>query len=133
MDRKCRNVVGQTTNGRTRIYRRFIGFRRVRPNVLLPSVARLSINTPLYGRDPPNHLLRVHLTSIAGWDFLFEILLTILNLFRSAAKRGPTDYIGWLVDLFVCFSPSLYVPATVMLAVSCTTWNAGASPEISHR
>lgn len=38
MDRKCRNVVGQTTNGRTRIYRRFIGFRRVRPNVLLPSV-----------------------------------------------------------------------------------------------
>lgn len=41
--------------------------------------------------------------------------------------RCPSMYVT--LDLYSSF----LLPATVILAVSCTTWNSGASPEISHR
>lgn len=72
-----------------------------------------------------------------GWS-VPRLSMVRFRLFPSTTSDCQSIKLEWdhegifsttpLELVFICL-----LPATVMLAVSWTTWNSGASPEISHR
>lgn len=139
------------------IFHRFIAFQWIHPNVPLaiglglcrccPSVHQRTPSVSCYISSTILHSVLVYETSP---NKNHECSASIQRASLSSPSIRPSIECSWtgvlllqfvIGDFYACtalWAVLLYcgwclLPATVMLAVSCTTWNSGASPEISQR